>query len=336
MKKNLISLSVILVILILTGCQKPKMKVGILVYEEQDTFIAELVSDITTHMPDDVWYQIVYASNSQSVQNQQLLKFIKEDVDLLLVNAVDRLAGSAIVEKSQQAGIPIIFFNREPLASDLEGAQYTYYVGADADDLGVKQAEIVNALYRNPNQLNNRYDKNRDGKIQMVIIKGQQGHQDAEKRTQNNIGRLQELGYQVELLSTRVANWQRQESYEVMEELYETFGDQIELVLANNDDMALGAIDYFLDVNIFEPNASLVFNQPIVIIGVDGTEAGLDAIRNGLMYGTVLNDAKKQSEAIIELIDYMLMKKDMDQFPFVIENEHFIYIEGKIILKENI
>ncbi len=331
MKKMMFILG-ISILLLLTGCSDKTTKVGILIYDENDTFMASFEDYLVGNMPNNVKYEVAYASNSQFIQNQQIITFLDDGIDILLINAVDRLAGSTIVEKCEKEGVPVIFFNREPLESDLENSQDVYYVGADTDNMGNEQADIASGLFGPPTDLIKTYDKNHDGMIQTVIIKGEQGHQDAEKRTRNSIERLKSLGYNVDLLSTRVANWRRIEGYDVMKDMYQEFGDSIELILSNNDDMALGAIDYFLEIKLFAVSQSISFNQPIVVIGVDGTKAGLDAIDNGLMYGTVLNDALKQSQAIIELVKYIIDKKDMKDFPFEIVNDHYIYIDGKIIL----
>jgi methyl-galactoside transport system substrate-binding protein len=98
--------------------------------------------------------------------------------------------------------------------------------------------------------------------------------------------------------------------------------------------MALGAIDYFLEENIFTIHDS-EYDQPLVIIGVDGTQVGLNAIEQGLMYGSVLNDAKKQSQVIVDLVEYLKDEKDMSTFPYNIEKQHFIYVDGEAILKAN-
>lgn len=332
MKKILYPM-VFFLLLAVSSCQKNIMMIGILIYDETDTFIGELTSLLVAEMPSNVEYRIEAAGNSQFEQNNQLLKFLDEGIDILLINAVDRMASSTIVEKSQKQNIPVIFFNREPLESDLKDHPDVYYVGADADSLGVKQAELAGNLFGPSNDLMDRYDKNQDNKIQTVILKGKQGHQDAEKRTHNCIDRLQGLGYNVDLLTTQVANWRRSEGAKRTAEIYQEFGDQIELIFANNDDMALGAIDFFFDQGIFTVKENKTFDQPIVIIGVDGTAVGKEAIEQGLMYASVLNDAKKQSEAILELVHYIVNKMDMEEFPYLIQNEHYIYIDGETMLK---
>jgi methyl-galactoside transport system substrate-binding protein len=272
------------------------------------------------------------AGNSQSVQNQQITDLIGDGYDLFVINAVDRLACRSIVEKCAKQELPVIFFNREPLGDALYGSD-VFYVGADADSLGEKQADMVAGLFAD-RFAGSKFDRTGDGVVQVVILKGEQGHQDAEKRTDHCVSRLKEWGYAVDVLAIEVADWNRRDGYEAMQRLYALYGNEIELVFSNNDDMALGAIDYLLEKGVFSGNRK-AFNQPFVIVGVDGTVVGLVAIRNGTLYGTVNNDSKKQAEAILMLVDYILNGKSFDDFPYTLTHSHYIYIDGDIITEAN-
>jgi methyl-galactoside transport system substrate-binding protein len=94
--------------------------------------------------------------------------------------------------------------------------------------------------------------------------------------------------------------------------------------------MAVGAIDYLVEAGIFQENSEPSL-QPFLIIGVDATDVGIDAMKKGLMYGTVLNDAKSQSQAISSLLDYIIEDSDISQFPYPFTNDRYIYVKGKII-----
>lgn len=319
-------------ILLLSACQQKQTRVAFLLYDSSDTFISELIAHIEANTPDKLAYEVHDASNSQAKQNQQIVELIEQKVDLLVINAVDRLAASSIVEKADAAGVKIIFFNREPLADALEYSNDVYYVGADADSLGRKQAELAAEVFAD--MATSPYDKNGDGIIQLVILKGEQGHQDAEKRTENCVSRLHELGYATEVLAIESANWVRSEASEVMASLYQDHGHEIELIFANNDDMALGALDYLFQEEIFVKTGDPLAN-PFFLIGVDGTRVGLSSIGNGELYGTVLNDAEKQADAIVSLVDYLLQNRSMDDFPYPITNNRYIYIDGAIITSAN-
>ena len=321
-----------LALAILQGCAPSSPKIAFFIYDGSDTFITEMMEEITAHFPVEIIYVVRDAGNSQAVQNQQIVELINDSYGLFVINAVDRLACSSIVEKCRKEGIPVIFFNREPLADAMTGSD-ALYVGAAADSLGEKQAEIAANLFGG-NYAGSSYDKNGDGIVQVVILKGEQGHQDAEKRTDNCVSRLKVLGFSVEVLAIESANWRRQEAYEAMSGLFAQFGDRIELVFANNDDMALGAIDYLLSIGVYSGGSGA--QQPFPIISVDGTEVGLEAVDAGLLYGTVNNDSAKQGEAILALLDHILYSKNLDEFPYTITNNHYVYIDGDAITKENI
>ena len=334
MKRVFLLLVVVcLMFAVVFGCRQYGQSIAFFQYKAGDTFISEMMAHMTQRVPEGVHFEVRDAGNSQSVQNQQIVELIGQGFDLFIINAVDRLACSAIVERCAREGIPVIFFNREPTEDALIGHN-AFYVGADADSLGKKQAEMVAELFTG-NFRGSGFDRNNDGIVQLVILKGEQGHQDAEKRTDNCVSRLKELGFDVDVLAIEVADWNRRNGYEAMRRLYAQFGDDIELVFSNNDDMALGAIDFLLAEGVFHRNRG-IDEQPFVIVGVDGTAVGLEAIEDGLLYGTVNNDAIKQSSAILTLVDFILNERDFAGFPYTITRGHYIYIDGDIITKANL
>lgn len=317
--------------LFLFGCEPKEIKVGVLIYDETDTFMQEFKNTIINNL-DGFSYEVYYASNSQSIQNKQIIDLVKAGIDVLVINAVDRLAASSMAEFADKNNIPVVFINREPLEADIVEYERVYYVGADANSLGIRQAEAAHLIFNDPSNLNPKYDKNSDNIIQTIILKGEQSHQDAEKRTRMSIERLRELGYEVELLSTSVANWRRDLAFQKTAELFLMF-DNIELILSNNDDMALGAIDYLLSKGIFIKEDSETFNQNTVIISVDGTLVGKKAIKDGLLYATVLNDSVIQGKAVATLINYVINNKDFKDFPYDMIKDRYIFVDGSIILK---
>jgi methyl-galactoside transport system substrate-binding protein len=315
--------AIVAAVILLTPSRQSGHGFAFFLYDGSDTFIAEMIACMLAEIPDGVSYEVFDAGNSQSIQNRQIVEFIERGYDVFIVNAVDRLASSSIVERLSREDIPIIFFNREPLQEVLIGRHNVFYVGAAADIMGERQAEIAAQFFP------------AGATINVVTLKGEHGHQDAEKRTENSLRRLRELGFNVEVLATRSANWRRQDAYEVMRTLYVQFGNSIDLVFSNNDDMALGALDYLLRTRVFVEGRP-AYQQPFIIISVDGTPVGLDAVYRGLIFGTVHNNIEKQSSAILALADYIIYGRDINSFPYPITNGHFIYIDGDIITRENV
>ncbi|MEA5050161.1 MAG: galactose ABC transporter substrate-binding protein [Oscillospiraceae bacterium] len=331
--KKLLSYLCLLALLLapLAGCARRERKVGILIYDKDDTFVSEMLAKMTAQIPDDCTYVIRDGANSQAVQNQQIIELIKDGVSILLINAVDRSACGAIVEKCAAEDVPVIFFNREPLEDSMRG-ENTYYVGPAADRQGALQAEMVAGLFGG-DFAGGRWDRNGDGVVQLVVLKGEQGHQDAEKRTTNCLSRLTQLGYQTQVLAISVANWTRSEGYAAMETLYAEYGGDIELVFSNNDDMALGAIDYLTQKGVFAAHPDDEnYDQPFVIVGVDGTAVGLEAVWQGLLYGTVLNDSTAQADAVLRLMECMLGDGDLSDYPYDITSGNYIFVENGVII----
>lgn len=145
------------------------------------------------------------------------------------------------------------------MAEDLHQWEHLYYVGADARQSGILQGELAVDLIKE----DDRIDKNKDGKIQYVVLEGEMGHQDAIIRTENAVNTLKQNGVEVEKLSCKIANWNRAQAQNRMEQIIGEYQNKIELVLANNDDMALGAVDVYKKLN-YTSSALPVFLESTV------------------------------------------------------------------------
>ena len=126
------------------------------------------------------------------------------------------------------------------------------------------------------------------------MLEGEPGHQDALLRTEYSISTLIKAGVSTEKLASAAANWQRGQAGIRMRQWLREFGDAIEVVFANNDDMALGAIDACTEAGLGK--SSLPF-----IVGVDATPPAMEALREGTLEGTVRNDAVGLAESLISM-----------------------------------
>ena len=100
-----------------------------------------------------------------------------------------------------------------------------------------------------------------------------------------------------------------------------------ELILANNDDMALGAIDAYTEAGIAPENMPLIY-------GIDGTSEGLKAVQSGSMNGTVYNDKEGQAKAMYELATSLAKNKSLARMN--LSNEHYIWLPYSKINKTNV
>ncbi len=289
---------------ILCGCGTVSMspskdvKIAVLTYDEHDTFVDSMTKYMTKWCRQKeketgkrITLSVVGAKKSQLTQNDQVQKFISENYDVLCVNLVDRTDAMVIIDKAMESDTPVIFFNREPVEEDLSRWDKIYYVGALARQSAEMQAKIITDALSDPQKFAS-IDANDNGTIQYVILEGEAGHQDTLVRTSVCPKELMKAGFSLEKLGDEYANWDRDQGRTRMRELIDRYPFQIEMVIANNDDMALGAIDA-----IEESNYPL---DPFVV-GINGTEEALEAIRTMKLDGTVYNDSKGQAEMIMEM-----------------------------------
>lgn len=314
-------LLVILMLLLLPGCYSPAVappdedavrtvRIGVCLYWQDDFFVGMIMDSMIEaakqlEQAENIKLVLTTkdAQHSQNLQNEQVAAFLEKGYDAVLVNVVDRTAVAGLIDRAKSAGIPILFFNREPVQEDLDRWSKVYYIGADAAESGRLQGGIlVDAWNENPALL----DRNGDGKLQYVMLEGDAGHQDSLLRTETVIQTLADAGIKTDKLASGIANWQRVQASTKMALWIEKFGAQIEVVIANNDDMALGALDA-LDNAHLRP-------QPAVV-GIDGIPPALTAVTERRMLGTVSNDADGQAQAAIGIAYALITNGDLTAFP---------------------
>ena len=287
--------------------KKTALRIGVLLYRNDDTFIGTLRNSLEQAAKDyeketgiRVALDVRDAKRNQITQNSQAERMIDLDCDVLCVNIVDRSAASGIIDKAMEADTPIVFFNREPVAEDMNRWEKLYYVGADAKESAVLEGQIlVDAYKKNPSSL----DRNGDGIVSYVLLEGETNHQDSLIRTEWSIQTLKDGGVPIRRITGGIANWEKNQASALMEQWLSEYGTEIELVIANNDDMALGAIDAIERAGIVTVTIKLV----------DGTPAGQDAFREGKLFGTVESSKEIYAKRIFDTAEELAMGKEVTQ-----------------------
>ncbi|MEG0689045.1 MAG: galactose ABC transporter substrate-binding protein, partial [Hungatella sp.] len=296
----LLSLTVVL----LAGCgkdtaqegkEKKSIRIGVSLYRGDDTFISNLRTVLEEKAKTyeqngtiKVNMDIVDAKGSQSTQNDQVERFISVGCDVLCVNIVDRSDASTIIDKAMTAEIPVVFFNRQPVEEDMNRWEDLYYVGADAKESAVLQGNLIVDAYRKDPSI---FDLNGDGVVRYVLLEGETSHQDALIRTEWSIQTLKNGGVPLEKVTGGIANWERSQASALMEQWLNTYPNEIELVISNNDDMALGAIDALERMQV----------TGIKLVGIDATIPGMEALERGTLFGTVASDKDSYAGTIFEI-----------------------------------
>ena len=316
MKKHgfIISMAIFVIVLVvgfismMSRVASPKknvIKIGLCLYRFDDTFISNVRQEIEEYAKEyekehdiKINLEVVDARDNQNTQNHQVERFVSLDYDVLLINVVDRFAASNMIETAVGANIPIVFFNRKPVDDDLNRADNIYYVGAGPKAAGIEQAKIIiNAYNENPHSI----DIDGDSVINYVLLEGEPSHQDSLVRTEWVIKTLQENNIPINKLSGAIGNWERAQGSALMEDFLNKYSN-IDLVISNNDDMGLGAIDAIERANNI---------TGIKVVGIDGTKEALEAINEGKLLGTIESDKKEYAKAVVEIAMHSIGKSDL-------------------------
>ena len=301
-------------VLVLSGCSgkseqtEKTLRVGVITYSQDDPFINGLTDELKVQLKamENKQRRIIVSTKSgnddQQEQNEKVEEMIDAGCDVLCINLVDRTAPSRIIRMARNEDIPVIFFNREPVREDLMQWEKLYYVGCDAEQSGIMQGEIAEEYIKSHPEV----DKNEDGKIQYVLLEGEAGHQDAISRTEYSVKTLMKNDVILEKLSYQLADWNRGQAENRMNRLISQYGKKIELVMSNNDEMALGAVEAYRTVGYAREDWPVIF-------GIDGLEDALKAVKAGEMQGSILNDRVDQAKEMAKMAVKLFEGEDFDQ-----------------------
>ncbi|MFQ1049993.1 galactose/glucose ABC transporter substrate-binding protein MglB [Avibacterium paragallinarum] len=301
MKKSLLKSTALTIGLGLVISAQASNRIGVTIYKYDDNFMSlmrQAIEKEAKQFP-DVELLMNDSQNAQSVQNDQVDVLISKGVKALAINLVDPAAASTIIGKVKLEEVPVIFFNKDPGAKAIGSYEQAYYVGTDPKESGIIQGQLIAKHWKaNPD-----FDLNKDHKIQYVLLKGEPGHPDAEARTKYVIEELNKSGLETEQLFIDTAMWDAAMAKDKMDAwLSSSKANEIEVVIANNDGMAMGALE-----------AAKAHGKKLPIFGVDALPEVLQLIKKGDITGTVLQDGVTQGKVIVQFADNLAKGKEITQ-----------------------
>lgn len=332
LKQGLALLVSLTMLFLCGGCGKTgteTVRIGMAIYSQDDTFIATVTQEMEQlareyENKNDIKINLNLADgqSNQTIQLEQIDRFLDSGCDVLCVNIVDRTAVSVLIDKAAAAEVPVIFFNRQPVKEDLERWEKVYYVGPKGEESGIYQGEILLEKWKTQQS---QVDRNGDGILQYVMLEGEPGHQDTLLRSEYATKPLIDNGVLLEKLASDTANWSRAQAASKMKQWYQKYGDSIEAVIANNDDMALGAIDAMQEMKV----------SPLpMVVGVDATAPALSALKQGTMIGTVQN-APEMPSVLLKLSLSLAAGKGIPE-EIQVQDGHYIWLPYHKITNENV
>ena len=247
------------------------------------------------------------AGDDMAKQVEQCDQVIGKNPDFVIINLAEPAGGQTLVDKLTAAKIPFLYYNIPPSEETYESVVKTpgaFFVGTLPREAGDMQGEILADLWAaDPAKI----DLNGDGKVQFVEFKGVANNPEAIARTQYSEETAVALGVPLEMVTeTIVADWDTTKANDAMLSTWQAH-PEIELVFANNDDMAIGVI---AALNQSGYNTGNEGDKAISVIGVDATDAAIEAIKAGKMTATVKQDGDAMGEANIRIMmNYLLNGK---------------------------
>ncbi len=260
--------------------------IGVSIYKFDDNFMTLYRNELERYLTGGgAKVQITDGKNDQAEQTNQIQNFITQGVDALIVNLVQSSSAPQIADLCNDAGIPVVFINREPEPAEeerwgTEGMKATY-VGADARQSGTFQGEIIA-------ELADKGDADGDGTLRYVMIMGDPENIDAQYRTEFSIKALTDAGITVEKLFEQRGDWDQTKGQELAANALAASGDKVDVIFCNNDAMANGALQAI-------EAAGRKVNEDIYLVGVDALSETLGFIQEGRFTGTVFNDHLSQA-----------------------------------------
>ena len=262
------------------------------------------------------------AADDMAKQVEQATILVGEKPDFVIINLAEVASGQQLVDMFTEAGIPFLFYNKEPSAETVQSVVVdsgSIFIGTTPREAGDMQGEILADMYNaDPASV----DLNGDGVVHFVEFMGEPNNPEAIARTQYSEETAIALGVPLEavLEDPIVANWDTAQANERMTATWAAH-PEIEVVFCNNDDMATGVI---AAMNAFNYNTGREGDPALVVIGVDATDAAYEAIAAGKMTATVKQDGDAMGYANVRIaVNYLQTGTWLDGLDYTLAEDGY-------------
>jgi ABC-type sugar transport system substrate-binding protein len=254
-------------------------KIGVSMDKFDDNFLTVLRNGMAEYAKTQpgVTLQIEDAKDDVSKQLSQVQNFIANKVDAIIVNPVDTSATDAITKAAAEAGVPLVYVNREPADVDKLGPKAAFVASNEKDSGTLETKEICKLL---------------GGKGDILVMEGELSNQAAVQRTKDvhEVIATPECSG-MKIIAEQTAVWDRTKAQNLMTN-WLSKGMKYDAIVSNNDEMAVGAIQAL--------KAAGVDTQKAIVGGVDATQDALASMKAGDLKVTVFQDAAGQGKGAVD------------------------------------
>ena len=294
-------LYVVFLTLVFSACSDNNVKkyvIGVSQCSEdiwRDKLNNELV--MSTYQHDNVTLKFASANDNDRLQKQQIEQFIKEGVNLLIVSPNQIHTISSVIDKAYDAGIPVILFDRKT-----DSRKYTAFIGADNYEAGHEIGYFIGQ------QL--------EGKGNIAEICGLQASSPAIERNRGFMDALKSYP-NVKVVARGYGDWIKESGVTAMDSILVQSKESFQYVFAQNDRMALGALQSIKKHKV----------KGIKIVGIDALPVpggGMENVRDGNLEASYIYPTR--GDSVMQLALNILEKK-----PYKRDN----YLKGALVTKAN-
>ena len=257
--------------------------IGVSMAAFDDNFLTVLRNGIQSYADEKGQVvQIQDAKNDVAAQLDQIKNFIASGVTAIVVNPVDTSATQAMSDAAAAAGIPLVYVNRQPINVDTLPDNQAFVASNEVDSGTLETKEVCRLLKE-------------AGKTEasIYVMQGELSNQAAVQRTADihDVIGGPDCGVKITIIDEQTANWSRDQAQTLMTNWLST-GTAFDAVIANNDEMAIGAIQAL--------KAGGVDMKTMIVGGVDATQDALAAMQAGDLDATVFQDAAGQGKGALD------------------------------------
>ena len=285
--------------------------IGASIARFDDNFLTVMRNGMTDYADtlDGVDLQVEDATDDVAKQLDQINNFIASGVDAIIVNAVDTSATQAMTNAAAEAGVPLVYVNREPVnVNELPEGQA--FVASNEIESGTLEAFQI---------CRNLRGEGKAGGAKGYILMGQLSNQAAVQRTKDvdDVIGMDMCNFMT-IIDRQTAEWSRDKAQDLMTNWLSS-GEEFDFVIANNDEMAIGAIQAMKSAGIDMAE--------VQVGGVDATQDALVAMQAGDLDVTVFQDANGQGAGAVETALKLARGEEVDQK---------VYIPFKLVTPDNV
>lgn len=267
-------------------------KVGYACNNFNDTFQTYIVDAAKTAASENgITLDVQDAQEDVIKQQDQVKAMLEQGIDALIVVPVDTSAMDPITSAAKEAGVPLVYVNRNPFGEN-ELPEGVYYVGSQEIVAGEFQAKYLVELM------------GEEGGV--GILQGILSNEGALKRTEGNETTLADYPG-IKILAKETGNWQRDQGMTLTENWLTAYGDKLNAILANNDEMALGAVQALQAAG----------RTDVIVMGVDAIDDAKTAVADGTLAATVLQDAAGQGGGAVNVVAKVLAGETVEPITWI-------------------